>query len=518
MDQIKNITKSPKLLNFATIFLYAIFFTTFTLYSAKTWAQFENSINQEKQLALKYLLQNISRSDTPKGFVVASPTRNDPNYYYHWVRDAALVMQTLATIPTSNPTRIKLQDFSPIFNDYIQLEKEHQRISKLTDQGEPKFNPNGTAYDGPWGRPQNDGPALRSTFMINMAEELLSSGKKREALMLYSPVLPANTPVKIDLEYVSHHWSESDFDLWEEVQGQHFYTRSVQNYFLQKGATLANKLDDAAAAQWYLSQQEKIAASLNDHWDNQNGYIRSTVKRSGGMSYKNSGLDSSVILAVLHTNNESSIFGLADKRIIATFFKLEEVFKSIYFINHEPISKPGWPELGVAIGRYPEDTFYGGNPWYLLTSAFAEFCYRQALLINSDAITSYDQKLHKLLMRKLKINLAPRTSKDLNFTSYQKQQLISAWKTKGDQFLARVLFHLGSTGHMPEQMNKNTGAEMSAKDLSWSYAAYLSAVNWRDQLVAVYSNQSSNARNPNFQHQTQRENQGPFQSKRVIKN
>ena len=34
--------------------------------------------------------------------------------------------------------------------------------------GEPKINIDGTPYNDPWGRPQNDGPALRGLNMINL--------------------------------------------------------------------------------------------------------------------------------------------------------------------------------------------------------------------------------------------------------------------------------------------------------------------------------------------------------------
>lgn len=45
-------------------------------------------------------------------------------------------------------------------------------------------------------------------------------------------------------------------------------------------------------------------------------------------------------------------------------------FRSIYSINS------GIAEgMGVAVGRYPEDTYQGGNAWYLSTLAAAEQLY-----------------------------------------------------------------------------------------------------------------------------------------------
>jgi glucoamylase len=33
--------------------------------------------------------------------------------------------------------------------------------------------------------------------------------------------------IKADLDFVANNWNASGFDLWEEVYGQHFYTRLV---------------------------------------------------------------------------------------------------------------------------------------------------------------------------------------------------------------------------------------------------------------------------------------------------
>jgi len=43
---------------------------------------------------------------------------------------------------------------------------------------------------------------------------------------LYNPDDPT-TVIKADLDYVATHWDAPTFDLWEEVNGTHFYTRLV---------------------------------------------------------------------------------------------------------------------------------------------------------------------------------------------------------------------------------------------------------------------------------------------------
>jgi len=55
---------------------------------------------------------------------------------------------------------------------------------------------------------------------------------------------------------------------------------------------------------------------------------------------------------------------------LATLKVVVDAFREIYPINTGiPTGKP------VAVGRYPEDAYFGGNPWYLCTLAVAEFLY-----------------------------------------------------------------------------------------------------------------------------------------------
>jgi glucoamylase len=64
---------------------------------------------------------------------------------------------------------------------YISAQAQVQTISNpsgdLSTGGlaEPKFNVNETAFTGPWGRPQRDGPALRATALIAYANYLIVS-------------------------------------------------------------------------------------------------------------------------------------------------------------------------------------------------------------------------------------------------------------------------------------------------------------------------------------------------------
>lgn len=66
--------------------------------------------------------------------------------------------------------------------------------------GEPKFNADGTAFMGSWGRPQRDGLALRATALITYAKWLVYNGYNSTAVSLVWPV------IQNDLSYVAQYW------------------------------------------------------------------------------------------------------------------------------------------------------------------------------------------------------------------------------------------------------------------------------------------------------------------------
>ena len=55
--------------------------------------------------------------------------------------------------------------FQYIMN-YLENENKLQQLDTITGLGEPKYNINCTPFNGEWGRPQNDGPALFTYYAI----------------------------------------------------------------------------------------------------------------------------------------------------------------------------------------------------------------------------------------------------------------------------------------------------------------------------------------------------------------
>ncbi len=406
-------------------------------------------LEEEANLSISRILNNISPSDARPGAVIAAQTRHEPNYYYHWVRDAALTMEAVIseyrTRTDANDRNILRQKLM----EYLNFSEHIQNVSTLTGLGEPKFNVDGSAFNGPWGRPQNDGPALRAVSLIHWAQILIDEGQTdfiRDRLFDHKKSQVG--VIKKDLDYVAVHWREPSFDLWEEVQGDHFYTRMVQRRAMVEGAQLALALGDSKSARIYSRQAIEIEQDLVNFWDPSRGYFIATRNQVAGLNYKHSQLDTAIILGLLHGSLNDGFLPFSDQKVQSTLDHLARAFTQVYKINHRS-------EIpGVAIGRYPEDQyggnhFNGGNPWPLCTLALAEAYYRMGF--------DFSVRGRRL------------DSKSLLET--------------GDQFVERVRYHAPANGLLNEQMDRNTGYMTSVEDLTWNYAAIISTLSARRTMI-----------------------------------
>jgi hypothetical protein len=108
-----------------------------------------------------------------------------------------------------------------------------------------------TSYLFP-GRPQRDGPALRSTTLIKYANWLLANGNTSYVTSTLWPV------IKLDLDYVSSNWNQSTFDLWEEIDSSSFFTTAVQHRALREGSALATAIGETSVVSGYTAQASNL--------------------------------------------------------------------------------------------------------------------------------------------------------------------------------------------------------------------------------------------------------------------
>lgn len=446
----------------------------------------------------KFSVDKVFKSIQPKknafpGTIMASPTiiKPNPDYYYHWVRDASLTMDALAGLLERSESENDRNRYYDLFEKYNNLTIHLQNL-KIPDAlkkkpgfdvsqwyGEPKFQMDATPFVGDWGRPQNDGPASRAFATARYTKYRLH--RYIEVTHLYNATTPR--ALNKDLDFVANNWKNPSFEIWEEVKGTHFYTLMVQRRAMLDGAALAKRLKDAKGSEKYTRVAKQISAAIEKFWDDKKGYVTVTHNRVGGLDYKKSGLDSQVILASLHASKNDGFYTPESDAILATWLALVKKFQGLYPDNVKH------PKLAPAIGRYPEDQYNGftafangGNGWMLITTAMAECLYR---VRNHWALEE-----HFTVTKRNSAFLEYVTNNQHKFqpgqrynarSSVFKSVLHGLLKT-ADKFLERVRHHTEKDGlHLSEQWNRNNGTQQGAEDLTWSYTSFVTAFRARQR-------------------------------------
>lgn len=416
-----------------------------------------------------------------RGSVVASPVLAaydpDPDYFFHWFRDSAIVIDALRVAKAMGfERRIAVErlgeflEFSrarrnldgrellreghfrekvqPSFLQYVRPDAEIVAVHGGPALAETRVNPDGSLDFTRWARPQNDGPALRVLALKRWRDAGPDSDGTLRSAMLELIVG--------DLDFIRSRAREPSFDIWEEESGYHYYTQLAQAEALTHGAEWLEEIGDASNAGACRSIAEELTLRLDAHWNEAGGYYRSRTGVVAGVPEKV--LDISVILGVLHAGRTKGAHSVLDPRVQATLTALEDLFDAEYPINHQRSS-----DHGPAIGRYASDAYFGGNPWYLATLAAAELYFRLAAALRSGAplaSTSENARFRQRL-----------GDEDPGKAAFG----------RGDTFMRTVRAYTPPSGDLSEQFDHLTGAQTSAKQLAWSYAALITAAASRRQ-------------------------------------
>ena len=367
------------------------------------------------QKVLQRIIENTNTTTNP-GIIIASPSESPP-YKFHWIRDSALVMRTFIDIykKTKDPTY-----FQYLIN-YIENESKIQTLKTTVGLGEPKFNINCTTYEGDWGRPQNDGPALRGIIMF----QLIDLFRKYETIIdkLIVPI------ILNDLGYILDNYQNVSFDIWEEKKGWHFYTRLVQCKFLKE----AYKFKKVLKLNNSLSEKITIAYNLllNDLSDHIcDDHIISSFDSEGNIIKYH---DAANLLAFCHIDYDEEILEkIPLELIIPSCDELINYFRKKYSDD----------ELNL-IGRYPDDKYYDGHVWIICSLALAQIFVQIYQMKNI--------KRSNLPMHKSKSN------PNNNYIEIANQ--ILEWVLTIDPNLI-----------LSEQYNPKTMESLSADKLTWNYS------------------------------------------------
>lgn len=452
----------------------------------------------ELSVIKQYLFQNITTKDHPfikndsghlihsiPGAVLASPSNKGPNfsqdYQFHWTRDAALTMQEVLFLyqHATNDEKKRLKTY---LLNYVEFEtKAQKQISKPNEQtlGQPKFNVDGTIWEGQWGRPQNDGPGLRAQVMTQMAYQFIN--EKDEAFVKTHLL----SLIKADINYVLSEWRNTNFDLWEEVSDpEHFFNQMVQRKALNDAASLFSYFGERELEKSCLETAAQMTDALNKHWNASLGYFTETINQQNN---KGGGLDTSIILGVLYgqIQAQNDPFALTDDRVLSSIYYIRNAFSGLYQVNLNSSS----PTL---LGRYPSDIYDGkkfvyGNPWVLTTNALAEFYYSLAsTYMKQGSIKVTNENI--LFFKQINENLVNQEGVIVSTVNpKQFNNIINALMAEGDKILQNVKTHSicykdRSCLHFSEQIDRASGEAVSAKDLTWGYTTVLRAMQARSSI------------------------------------
>jgi glucoamylase len=388
------------------------------------------------------------------GSVLASTAIADwdpePDYFFHWVRDSAIVMRTVAELAGDAATAAERERWCRHFEDFVRFSLalssldgaqflRHSRHRQLARHGarqflrpdaeiraltgdkllrEPRFNPDGTIDVLCWSRPQYDGPALRALACLRY---LAVGGERNEEIICL---------LRQDLAFTLRHAGRRCIGPWEEA-GQrchHYYVALVQLGALVHGRDCAG----AAAAAWHAAEQ-RLRAGLDRHWSESQGVY--AAMRPATAESADDLVDAASLLAVLDADLPEGPHSVEDPRVQATQGVLEDLFARELPIN---LDRP--PEQAPALGRSRGDRYFGGGAWYVTSLAAAALSYRLALSPGQDR---------------------------------------AALIRKGDAVMARVRALTPADGSLSEQVDRATGAPSSARHLTWSYAAFVSTARLR---------------------------------------
>jgi glucoamylase len=429
-----------------------------------------------------------------RGSIVASPEMADydpnPDYFFHWLRDSAIVADALREIiedntlgPSAVEHLVDFVDFSlnlcrldgPSFlqrglypetiePSFLQHVRSRAEIAEITGDrvlAEARYNADGSLDVIKWGRPQNDGPALRALAVMRFFS--LDAFRARAGE-------PALALLRADLDYTLSHWRLPCCDLWEESIGFHYHTRLVQQAALAAGAKFLAAWGDATRAAACAAAAGELLAELDRHYDPGDGVYRGRLTEAdqGPDAPPPRRLDIAVILAIIQAGRRAGPHSIVDPKALATLAAIERLFEQEYPINR---TRPA--NCAPALGRYAGDSYFSGGAYYFSTLGAAQYCF---LLAQAAAEGEEIRVVEESRAPLAAFLQAPAASLPQGaLTGQLRNRLAAAALRRGDMFLATVRRFTPASREMAEQFSQYDGAPTSIGNLTWSYACFILA-------------------------------------------
>ncbi len=382
------------------------------------------------------------------GAILASPSYPldlgtvNQDYVFNWVRDAAVTAVELASATTPvNQYLLNYVSFAALCLASAPPTVGH---ACFTIEGQPR----------PWSE-QSDGPALQ-TLALLLAYPQLDSATQATA----------SAQIATNLTYLLGVYQQPTVNLWEERTGDSFFARSVQLRCFEEIA--ANTLGIAVPA-GVSDAITWLQSALASHW---NGTVYESILPPPAAYDPN--LD--IVLAAVR-----GAVSVTDTKLLATAAALRSLWADASSPSYYPINGADAARgFGPLYGRYPGDVYdgdtsdpvLGGHPWAMCTCAVAELHYQLAAAIGSSQTVPLD-------------TLSAPFFAQIGVTSTSTPAAAqAALQAAGDEMLQAVIFHSDHL-ELSEQFDGTSGYEKSVANLTWSYAAFLSAVRTRNGVAAL---------------------------------
>ncbi len=395
------------------------------------------------------------------GCIVASPSystdevsKTTQDYVYNWTRDSALAAtEIVLSGPAAGDGAAtqRLVDYVNFANTCQNNSGGDLSFAVYTIEGQPRQEH--------WPH-QNDGPALQTMAILRMFDQLDAATQAT-----------ARAVVQKNLDFLLNNdmYQDASTNLWEEVKGQSFFTRSVQLRCLTEiknnaiGIVIPPEIDQAI--DWLIK-------ALDSHWNENDGYYVSILDPVD----QRDGYDPNIDIVM------ASVYGAipcTDSKVLATAAKVRSQWSDPGSSKAYPINladaKIG---LGPLMGRYPGDVYDGdnndpnskGHPWALCTANFAQLYYCVAAAVAQENAVPYDE-LSAAFFEQVGVNQQ---------TAFG--DAVQLLTNAGDKMLQALVWHSDHFA-LSEQFDATTGFEKSVHDLTWSYAAFLSAVRARKSIA-----------------------------------
>jgi len=386
------------------------------------------------------------------GCVIAAPSYPaaqpgvDQDYVFNWTRDAAITAMEIAAagMPTRPGSGVQA------LIDYASFAKACQDNASPT-LAHACYTIEG--YSRPWTE-QADGPALQSVALLQAHPQL-----DQAAQAVAAQVIGKN------VDFILGHYTEPTFNLWEEHEGYSFFARAAQLRCLRaiaaNSAGIAVPDGTADVIAW-------LESALAGHW-NGTCYLSVLAPSDAGPVPVTSGYDPNIDIVL------AAVYGgvaCTDTRLLATAGQLRFQWADAASPVAYPVNVTDAAlGMGPLMGRYPGDTYDGdvrdpvpgGHPWALCTAGFAELYYQLAREIARTQSVPHDELSAEFFGQ---AGVGPGTSP---------AEAVVLLNNAADAMLQAVIFHSDDL-ELSEQFDGTSGYEKSVRDLTWSYAAFLSAV------------------------------------------